>query len=269
MTCGAKSCRPFLGPVAQICGKNQIHFFVPSRGQGKLASAASVQAIQWSIHTPTHPSIHPQIPSLPRPAHDAMSFVFGKARAWVLRPGLLDTTSRTQPASRGSGVCLGLNQITSRSPPRKGTGLLAILPRSTFYFAVPVTCPSFFFGPSGEQSPTSTLASSKCHLRAACRALVHVPRYAVTIVLLISLAPHSKAPSCAPVPLPYHCLFDIRQIVSLRLSLSPLTYHTEQSLTFTPLSSSLSTAPGHPTQQIPRKRTRAATRITSSPLRPY
>lgn len=72
----------------------------------KLASAASVPAIQWSIDAPT--STHPSTPQFlrcsPRPAYDAMPFVSGSGGAWVLRPGLRNTTSRTQPAPRSSGV---------------------------------------------------------------------------------------------------------------------------------------------------------------------
>lgn len=73
----------------------------------KEAGECCLHPSHSAVHSYTYPPIHPQIPSLLRPAYDAMLFVFGKAGAWVLRLGLRNTTSRTQTASRSSGVFLG------------------------------------------------------------------------------------------------------------------------------------------------------------------
>lgn len=112
---------------------------------------------------PTHPS--PQFLRCPgRPMTQCYSS-FGNAGAWVLRLGPRDTTSQTQPASRSSGVRL-LRSNPELVAAAQERDKLATCPGSTFYFA-PRDLPLVFFGPGGEQSPTSTLASCKCHLRAA------------------------------------------------------------------------------------------------------
>ena len=105
-SCGSNSPLPFPSPVHQICGKS-IHFSSRTRFQGSWRVLPPSQPFS-AVHSHTYPPTHPPhlIPSLPRPGYDAMPFVFGNAGAWVHRLGLRNTTSRTQPASRSSGVRL-------------------------------------------------------------------------------------------------------------------------------------------------------------------
>lgn len=149
--------------MPQICGKS-THFLSRARIQGSWQVLLPFPAIQLAICTITHPSI-PQFLRCPgRPMTQCYSS-FGNAGAWVLRLGPRDTTSQTQPASRSSGVRL-LRSNPELVAAAQERDKLATCPGSTFYFA-PRDLPLVFFGPGGEQSPTSTLASCKCHLRAA------------------------------------------------------------------------------------------------------
>lgn len=205
-------------PFPSPCAPNlwEINPLLAERkNPGKLASAVFPSpAIQLAIRAITHPSI-PQLLRCPgRPMTQCYSS-FGNAGAWVLRLGPRDTTSRTQPASRSSGVRLvRINPEFVAAAQEKDK--LATCPGSTFYFA-PRDLPLVFFGPSGEQSPTSTLASCKCHLRAA------LPRPGTCTTLRCHhrgtyqpRPPPSYAQSSPLLPLPYHFLFDIRHFVSPR-----------------------------------------------------
>lgn len=123
----------------------------------KLASAASIPAKHPSTNTITHPPNSQFLRCPGRPMTQCYSF-FGKA--WAAE---YDIANRTCLARQR--CMLGSKQFRAcRRGARKNK--LATCPGSTFYFA-PRDLPLVFFGPCGEQSPTSTLASSKCHLRTA------------------------------------------------------------------------------------------------------
>lgn len=153
-------------PLPQPCLPNPWEInplLVARENSRKLASAAFIPAIRPAIHTITHPHI-PQFlrcpgrpmtqcySSLGRPAHGCSGLGRG-------------IRHREHKLPRTAAVYARLEAIQSSSPPRK-RDKLATCPGSTLYFA-PRDLPLVFFGPCGGQSPTSTLASCKCHLRAA------------------------------------------------------------------------------------------------------